>query len=124
MRNLLVLVGVLLATPAYADAPRYTRKQNVVVDVTLSDRVKPIQPTTGVQGRAATANEVMVIEEQTEPLRREQEVILGQLVAETPDDDPDKADLLFRLAEHYAKQQRFWRLKSMEPAVPAKPHRR
>lgn len=124
MRNLLVLVSVLLATPAFADAPRYTRKQNVVVDVKLSGRVKPIQPTTGVQGRAATANEVMVIEEQTEPLRREQEVILGQLVAETPDDDPDKADLLFRLAEHYARQQRFWRLESMEPAVTAKPRTR
>lgn len=124
MRNLLVLVSVLLATPAYADAPRYTRKQTVVVDVKLSERVKPIQPTTGVQGRAATANEVMVIEEQNEPLRREQEGILGQLVKDTPDDDPDKADLLFRLAEHYAKQQRFWRLKSMEPAVPAKPRKR
>jgi len=70
--------------------------------VKLSDRVKPIQPTTGVQGRAATAN----------------------LVAETPDDDPDKADLLLRLAEHHAKQQRFWRLTSIKPAVPAKPRTR
>ena len=118
MRNLLVLVSVLLATSAYADAPRYTRKQNVALDVKLSDRVKPIKPTTGVQGQPATATDVMAIEEQNEPLRREQEVILGQLVRETPDDDPEKADLLFRLAGHYAKQQRVWRLKSLEPAVP------
>jgi hypothetical protein len=116
----LVLLGMLLAIPAYAEAPRYTRKQNVAIDVKLSDRVKPIQPTKAIRGRAATADEVMVIEEQSEPLRREQEVILGQLVNETPDDDPDKADLLFRLAEHYARQQRFWRLKALQPAGPAK----
>ena len=116
----LVLLGILLATPAYADPPRYTRKPNLVIDATFSDRVKPIRPTT-TKGRAATADEVMAIAEQNEPLRREQEVILRQLANETPDDDPDKPDLLFRLAEHYAKQQRFWRLKSLEPAVPAKP---
>ncbi|MDB4960506.1 MAG: Tetratricopeptide repeat protein [Myxococcales bacterium] len=113
---------MLLATPAYADPPRYTRKPKLAIDVTFSDRVKPIQPTT-TQGRAVTADEVMAIETQTEPLRREQEVILRQLANKTPDDDPDKPDLLFRLAEHYAKQQRFWRLKSLEPAVPAKPRR-
>lgn len=120
----LVLLAALLATPAYADAPKYTRKQNVVIDVKPSDRTKPIQPVTKLAGRPVTATEVMVIEEQNEPLRREQEVILGQLVRDTPDDDPEKADLLFRLAEHYAKQQRFWRLKSMEPAAPAKTPRR
>lgn len=118
----LVLLGLLLATPASADPPRYTRKPNLAIDVTLSDRVKPIQPTP-TKGRAATAEEVMAIESQNEPLRREQEVILRQLANETPDDDPDKPDLLFRLAEHYAKQQRFWRLQSLKPAVPAKPRR-
>ncbi|MBA3455795.1 MAG: hypothetical protein H0T42_22050 [Deltaproteobacteria bacterium] len=121
MRNLLLVLGALLATPASAENPRYTRNQNVAIEVKLSDRVKPIKPTTGIQGRPATATEVMAIEELKEPLWREQEVILQQLVNETPDDAPDKADLLFRLAEHYAKQQRFWRLKSMEPAVPAAP---
>lgn len=122
MRNL--LVSVLLASRVHADAPRYTRKPNLAIDVTLSDRVKPTQPSTGVRGRPATATDVMVIEEQNEPLRREQEVILGQLVRDTPDDDPDKPDLLFRLAEHYAKQQRWWRLKSLAPAVPDNPRLR
>ena len=50
--------------------------------------------------------------ERNEPLRREQESILVQLVHDTPQDDPDKPDYLFRLAEHYAMQQRFWRLQS------------
>lgn len=121
MRTLLVLA--VLATGAHAELPRYTRTPNVAIDVKLSDRAKSIKPTID-KGRPATANEVMAIQEQNEPLRREQEVILGQLVNETPDDDPDKPDLLFRLAEHYAKQQRFWRLKSLEPAAPAKPRRR
>jgi len=87
--------------------------------VRLSDRVKPTQPTAAIQGRAVTATNVMEVEQRSVPLRREQEALLVQLVKETPDSDPDKADLMFRLAEHYAKQQRFWRIKALEPVVPA-----
>jgi hypothetical protein len=49
----------------------------------------------------------------TDPIREEQEGLLGQLVRETPDDDPDKPDILFRLAERYAQQARLFRLQAI-----------
>lgn len=113
----LLLAIALVAAPAYADAPKYTRKPSLQIPVKLSDRAKPIAsaipPATPI-----TANDVIRIQEVTQTYRVDQEKILEQLVAETPDDDADKPDLMFRLAEHYARQQRFWRLKAIEPTMP------
>jgi hypothetical protein len=115
MRTLLPVLAVLvIAAPAAADPYRYVRKPGVVVEAPkLSDRVKP-KPPKVIKDRPLTGNDVMLIEERNEPLRREQEALLVKLVGQTPDSDLEKPDLLFRLAEHYAKQQRFWRLKSIE----------
>ena len=44
----------------------------------------------------------------------EQERILEKLIKDTPADDPDKPDYMFRLAEHYAQQLQFWRIKAVE----------
>jgi hypothetical protein len=116
MRTLSLLLVLLAATTASAAPPKYTRPQTVVIPVKLSDRTKPIQPVATPPARPITGDEAMKIEEDTQPIRLEQEAVLAKLVAQTPDSSPDKADLLFRLAEHYAKQQRFWRLKSLAPA--------
>jgi len=116
MRNLVTVLLVLATSTASADAPKYKRPQTVVIPVNLSDRTKPIQPVATPPARPITGDEAMKIEEDTQPIRLEQEAVLAKLVAQTPDSSPDKPDLLFRLAEHYAKQQRFWRLKSLAPA--------
>ncbi len=118
MRTFLSLLLLLAATTASADTPKYTRPHTVVIPVKLSDRTKPSRPVAALPGRPLTGDEAMQIEEDTQPIRVEQEAVLAKLVAQTPDDSPDKPDLLFRLAEHYAKQQRFWRLKSLAPAAP------
>jgi hypothetical protein len=115
MRSLVLLV--FLATSAYADAPKYTRKQDVRIDVKSTQRTRPIQPVAAPQ-RPITADLALVIEERTEPLRKEQELILLQLVRDTPDDDADKPDYLFRLAENYARQERLWRMKAIELTMP------
>jgi len=118
------MLGLLLcAAPAYAQKAKYTRSQDVKVDVKLSDRVKPkvVQPKNPKDERPAlSADAVLSIEGLVGGIRAEQEMVLAQLIAETPDREvEEKSDLYFRLGELYAKQQRFWRLKSVEFVIAA-----
>jgi hypothetical protein len=106
----------LFATTSYAEPPRYSRKQTFAVEVTLSTRVKPTVPVAKPHAPALTADEIVRVEDDNEPIRREQEALLQKLVRDTPDDDPEKPDHMFRLAEHYAKELRHWRIKANEPA--------
>ena len=116
MRILLVLV----ATTAFADAPKYTRKPIVTIPVNQSARTKPIPPAPLPKlGPTLTAPQVLEVMRRAEPMRVEQERILEQLIKDTPETDPQKPDLMFRLAEHYAQQLRFWRIESNEPVKPA-----
>ena len=110
MRSLLLVIAA--AASVHADPPKYTRAP-VRIDATLSSRVAPIRPTPPQHRPTATADDVMRGEELAEPIRREQEAVLAQLVGDTPDDDPQKADYIFRLAELYAMQARFWRLQAI-----------
>lgn len=115
----LVLVAVL-ATAASAN-PKYTRKQDLHLDVKLTARTKPLPPperhTPEATTPAVSADDILAIEDKAEPLRAEQQAILIQLVNDTPDTDPDKPDYLFRLAEQYALQLRHWRLRATEAAI-------
>jgi len=114
MRNL-VFVGVLLATSlAFAERPRYSRKPKLDIPVQLSSRVKPIKPKAAEPARPITADALLEIKQRQQPLRKEQERVLEQLIKDTPDDDPEKPDYMFRLAEHYAQQLQFWRIKAVE----------
>ncbi|MGN6109467.1 MAG: tetratricopeptide repeat protein [Kofleriaceae bacterium] len=122
----LALLGVALATSsASAQAPKakYTRTQDVKINVKLSDRVKPLTPKAQdpkEQKPDLSADQVMSIEGLVGNIRGEQEQILTQLIQDTPDRDVDeKSDYYFRLGELYAKQQRFWRLKSVELQIQA-----
>src|SRR5689334_4584439 len=107
-----VLLMLLVATTAYADPPKYTRKQTVHVDVKQSERTKPLVPKTQTPvQKPVGAEQVLLIQERQAPLREEQEQILVGLIRDAPDDDPDKPDYMFRLAESYAQQEKLWRLK-------------
>lgn len=117
MRNL-VLVGVLLVTsPAVADRPRYARKPKLDIPVQLSNRVKPIQPKVAEPAKPITADALLEIKQRQQPFRKEQERVLEKLIKATPDDDPEKPDYMFRLAELYAQQLQFWRIESVEEAL-------
>ena len=117
-----VIVATLLASAsgAWADG-KYKRNQDVKVNVTLSDRVKPIQPKQ--QGTSEfkpelNADQVLSIEGLVSTIRNEQEAILVQLIEQTPDTEvEEKSDYYFRLGELYAKQQRLFRLKSAEAQI-------
>jgi tetratricopeptide (TPR) repeat protein len=91
--------------------------------VNLSDKVKPIQakqPDKKELVPSLNADAMLSIEGLLGNIRGEQEAILGQIIENTPDSDVDeKADAYFRLGELYAKQQRFWRLKSTDSLIKA-----
>ncbi|HEX4416328.1 MAG TPA: tetratricopeptide repeat protein [Kofleriaceae bacterium] len=118
--KLAVLGVMVLGTSAWAQKAKYTRQQDLKVDVKLSDRVKPIVAKT--PGDAAkdqqpelSADMVLSIEGLVGDIRSEQEEILADLIAKTPDTEvEEKSDYYFRLGELYAKQQRYWRLKGTE----------
>ena len=111
MRTILFLL--LATTVAHADA-KYTRKPALHIDVKQTPRTKPLPAPTSAPAAKPTADGIMLAEERTEPLRKEQEQMLLELIRDTPDTDPDKPDYFFRLAEHYAQQLRLWRLKANE----------
>jgi TolA-binding protein len=119
----LALVATLLVSSsgAWAQKAKYTRTQDVKVDVKLSDRVKPIQ--TKPQDKSEfkpelNADQVLSIEGLVSTIRNEQEQILAQLIDTTPDTEvEEKSDYYFRLGELYAKQQRLFRLKTAEAQI-------
>lgn len=117
----LVIVGLVVSTTtAWAQKAKYTRQQDLKVDVKLSDRVKPIVPKDPKEQQQQqqpelSADQVLSIEGLVGEIRDEQEAILRKLINETPDSEvEEKSDDYFRLGELYAKQQRYWRLKGTE----------
>src|ERR1700760_3099448 len=114
------LLILTISATAFAN-PKYTRKQDVHIDVKLTARTKPLPPperhTPEATTPAVDAGDILDLEDRAEPLRAEQQAILIQLVNDTPDTDPDKPDYLFRLAEQSALQLRHWRLRATEPAI-------
>jgi hypothetical protein len=112
MRRILTILA-FLTTTAHAEPRRYTRKAGVPT----TPASHPVHAAPHPAQPAVTADDVLAIEEGNQPIRREQERVLEGLVRDTPDDDPQKPDLIFRLAEQYAQQLRFWRLKEIEATV-------
>ncbi|HEY4241688.1 MAG TPA: hypothetical protein VGM88_17825 [Kofleriaceae bacterium] len=112
--RILAMLAILSATAA-ADAPKYTRKQTVTVDAPRSERTKPIAPRElPPAAPTVTGAQVMHLEESKDPARNAQARILEDLIDKTSEEDPEKPELMFRLAELYAKQYRFWNLKAIE----------
>jgi len=118
--GLALVVSIVGSQSARAQAPRYPRIQPAPPPVELSDRVKPAQP---AQAAAATASPKPTVEVTTllnleypvGAIRPEQEQILVQLIANTPDSEVDeKSDYYFRLAGLYSQQLRFWLTKATE----------
>ncbi len=109
------------AQPAPANKPKNTRNVDVKVDVKQSDRSKPLQKEAPKTAQPElTADKVLSIEGLVGDLRNEQTQILIDLIQDTSDREVDeKSDYYYRLGEIYAKQQRFFRLKTAENQIAA-----
>src|SRR3954463_4612365 len=85
----LAVLGVLvLSSSAWAQKAKYTRSQDLKVDVKLSDRVKPIQAKDAKEEPpqpSLSADQVLSIEGLVGDIRSEQEDILAKLIIKTPD---------------------------------------
>jgi hypothetical protein len=114
---LLLALLSAVALPAYADKPKYTRHA-ATPSVSFTPRTAPVQTAQPAPAKPeVNANDLMRIELELQPLRVEQGAVLSQLANDTPDDDPTKPEILFRLAEHYARQHRFWHMKAIEQTL-------
>jgi len=118
-----VLVVVCTSGTAVAQYARYPRQQPAPPPVVLSERVTPAVVKPAAQAAAKPSidvDAVLSIEGLRGELRTEQEQILVDLIANTADSEvEEKTDYYFRLGELYAKQHRFWRMKSAELATAA-----
>jgi tetratricopeptide (TPR) repeat protein len=123
----LTILAVLLAHSAEAAQSKskhtYTRKQGAAPTAALSERARPGAPKPAAAAAAAAASErrpinsdaALSLQGLLTTFRADQERILLDLIRQTPDRDwNDKANLYFILGELYAKQQRYYRLKSQE----------
>ncbi|NVB77894.1 MAG: tetratricopeptide repeat protein [Kofleriaceae bacterium] len=97
---------------AHAQFARFPRQQPAVPAPALSERVTPTPPPAKAQEPtkpSIDSDVVLSIDSLRGPVRSEQEQILVELIANTPDSEADeKSDYYFRLAELYAKQFQWW----------------
>jgi tetratricopeptide (TPR) repeat protein len=111
---------VLASSTASAQHARFPREQPVPEAPVFSDRVKPVEPhaVVAAQKPSLGMDDVLSIDSLKGAIRGEQEQILVQLIANTPDSEiEEKTDYYFRLGELYAKQQRMWRLQQSPAAA-------
>ncbi|HEY1549210.1 MAG TPA: hypothetical protein VGG28_15400 [Kofleriaceae bacterium] len=108
-----IVIGLVALTSIAAANPRYTRAQVAPPPVAaVAARTSPPPPPANKP--AIAADKAMHVEELADPIHRDQAALLEGLVRDTPDDDPQKADIIFRLAELYAMQARLWRLEAFK----------
>lgn len=107
--------------PAMA-APKYTRDSDVNIKVEQTEATAPLVEKDEATKKAKdeppqptiTADKFIAIQGKVQFIRDAQIEAFKLLVADTDDDNPEKPDLLFRLAELYAQKQRYWRFRGME----------
>src|SRR5687768_4611193 len=125
MRRIILTAAALLlgtAVTASAQKPKYTRTTQVKVNVKLNERTRPLVAKEEKKQALPelSADEILQVEGAVGEIREDQIQLLQALIEETPDSEIDeKADLYFRVAEAYAQQQRYHRLKTQEYAIKA-----
>ena len=107
----IVLLLVVVSTAAYADRRTYTRQAAVPPSKRSATTPKVSPPPARP---AVTATAILQQDLDNQPIYTEQVAILEKLVRDTPDSEAEKPDLMFRLAEQYAKQWRFWTIEENE----------
>jgi tetratricopeptide (TPR) repeat protein len=107
-----------IAAPAAAQDAKYKRstpKINVKVEQTERTRGLKAKPKAKAETMPEiTADAFMDIETAVKGIRQAEIEEYRLLIEDTPASSPELPDLLFRLAEKYAQQQRYWRFRAME----------
>jgi TolA-binding protein len=116
VKVLCVAAAALFATATAEAQPKYNRK-TVDIKVQQTDATKKLEARKSDKEKAVpelTADQFFVVEGAVQNIQDEVIDNLKDLINETDDKDPEKADLLFRLAEAYANKVRYWHFRGME----------
>jgi TolA-binding protein len=110
---------VIGAPDALAQAPKYQRTTpKVKVDVKQTERTKKLSEralkTKKETRPTLTSEQFLDVQGQVGGIRKSQQSKLVRLIKITGDDNPDKPKLLFRLAESFSKEQRYYRFRAFE----------
>ena len=101
----IVLLVVMIASWGNAEP---CKRKAAVPEAKHVERKKPV----GMPTKPVTADAILAGEIAADGIRVQQEQLLEQLARDTPDTDPEKPDILFRLAEHYSHELLIWRLRA------------
>ena len=119
----LVVSGPLLQGPSTADAQaggKYRRTTpKIDPKVTQTDRTsklanRALKTKKSDQAPTLSADEFLNVQGKVGDIRRSQQKKLQMLIRATDDEDAEKPDLLFRLAESFAQEQRYHRFRKFE----------
>jgi tetratricopeptide (TPR) repeat protein len=115
-----VLSGTLIATFALSSsfagaAGKYTKKESEI-QATQTALTKPVQHTKDEKKKPTiTADDVFGgVGEKVKSVTDQQIKVLRRLIDNTNDSDPEKPDLLFRMAELYNEQYRYYDFRARE----------
>lgn len=114
---IVALLGVVLAWPQVARAQRYPRENLIKkVEVKQTDRTKKLVPKEKKKEvrPEITADDFIAIQGKVGNIRKQQVQQYELLIEDTEPDNPELPDLLFRLAELHAQNQRYWHFRGME----------
>lgn len=110
-------VGLVLLWQQPADAQRYKRESTIKrINVKQSEKTKKLQAKSKKEQQqpVLSAEDLIQLQGKVGEIRDEQIQQFALLIEDTDIDDPERPDLLFRLAELYAQKQRYWRFLAME----------
>jgi len=109
-------VGLVLLWQQPAEAQRYKRESTIKrIDVKQSDKTKKLEAKPKEEQKPVlSADDFIQLQGKVGEIRDEQIQQFALLIEDTDVDDPERPDLLFRLAELYAQKQRYWRFRGME----------
>ena len=112
-----VVLGTGLVSVADA-APKYNRK-TIDVDVASERAIEEVKPDENMKRKDSarpeiTADQFFQIEGEVANIRSAQIQEYLNLIRDTSDNDPEKPDLYFRLAELFAQKQRYQHFRAME----------
>ena len=124
MRSLAGAIVLSLASAnAWAERPQHSRDRELQIDVEETDATEGMRERAARRQRSEpddaaqpeiTADQFIQVEGDVRHIRDEQIENFQMLIDDTRDADPQKPDLLFRLAELYAQKQRFFRFQAMD----------
>jgi TolA-binding protein len=115
MNRAIVIAGVVgFAAQAFA-APRYTKKESTI-EATQTALTKPTQNKKDEKKKPEIqADDIFQgVGQQIKSVTDQQINVLKRLIDNTSDSDPEKPDLLYRMAELYAEQQRYYNFRARE----------